>query len=180
MATTTPRPAGSVPVATKALTPPITLIRKRDQTDDGSSPIPTKRGRVTFDHNVKVQDLYDWERAPEVILEGVRHAIRRHALGDNAAYDELKAVFDAKGLEATDNSPATMRSYISALLSNVSSLNKTCSDLIHSVLNSEWLGREDDYVKIFVRIVVNIVSAQTNFLADVLRMLVENLHVGKP
>ena len=180
MANITPRPAGSAPVATKPITRPITLIRKRDQTDDGSSPVPTKRGRVTFDDNVKVQDLHDWERAPEVILERVRRAIRKHALGDNAAYNELKAVFDAKGHEATDYSPATMRSYISALLSNVSSLNKTCADLVHSLLNSEWLGREDDYVKIFVRIVVNIASAQGNFLADVLRMLVENLHVGKP
>ena len=177
--TITPRPAGSAPAAAKSLAHPTTLIGKRNQTDDASPAIPAKRGKVTFDETVQVQDLHDWEKAPEVISEGVRRAIQRHAQGDNAAYNELKAVFDAKDNQTKDVSPATMRSYTSALLSNVSGLNKSCSDLVHSVLNSEWLGREDGYIKIYVRLIVNVASAQGNFLADVLRMLVENLGVSK-
>lgn len=178
--TITPRPGASSPAAAKSLTRPTTLIGKRNQTDDESSPIPAKREKVTFDETVQVQDLYEWEKAPEVISEGVRRAIQRHAQGDNAAYNEVKGVFDARGDQTKDISPATMRSYTNALLSNVSSLNKSCSDLVHAVLNSEWLGREDDYIKIYVRLVVNVASAQGNFLADVLRMLVENLGVTPP
>ena len=177
--TTTQRPAGPVPTPTKPLLRRPTLVRKRDETEDGSSPAPAKRAKVTFDDTVEVQDLHEWEKAPELILEEVRRAIQRHTQGEDSGYDDLKSVYTAKGKGKKEVSSATMKSYTMALLSNVSSLNKSCSDLVYAVLNSEWLGREEDYVRAFMRLMANIVSSHGMFVTDVLRMLVENLTGGE-
>lgn len=133
---------------------------------------------MSFSNNVQVQDLHDWEKAPELILEEVRRAIQRHALGDEAGYNKLKSLFDAKDNGSTDITPATLRKYTTALLNSVSSLNKSYSALVHAVLSSKWLGSDEDYFKIYVRLVVNIVSVHGNFLEDALGMLVENLGIG--
>lgn len=177
--TTTSQPASSVHATAKPLLRRPTLVRKRDETEVGSSPTPAKRAKVTFDDNVEVQNLHEWEKAPEVILEEVRRAIRRHIEGENSGYDDLKSIYAARRNGKKVLSTTTMKSYTTALLSNVSSLNKSCSDLVYAVLNSEWLGRDDEYVKIFMRLMANIVSSQGVFTAEVLRMLVENLTSGE-
>lgn len=48
------------------------------------------------------------------------------------------------------------------------------------IIRSEWLGRSDDYVSLFTRLLANIVTAQGMFLADVLKMLVDNLTATPP
>lgn len=178
--TTTPRPAGSTTAATKPIARRSTLVRKRDESDDTQPSSPTKRAKVTFDDNVKVQDLHEWAKAPGVILEEVRRALQKHGQGDHTGYDALRNVYTAKGGGKNQTSTATLRSYTMALLGNVSALNKNCSDLVYAVLNSEWLGREDDYVRAFMRLMANIVSSQGLFVAEALRMLVGNLTSGKP
>ena len=51
----------------------------------------------------------------------------------------------------------------------------TFTNRIRLIIHSEWLGRSDDYVSLFTRLLGNIVTAQGIFLADALRMLVGNL-----
>jgi RNA polymerase I-specific transcription initiation factor RRN3 len=177
--TTTPRPAGPVLPTVKPLVRRSTLVRKRDEIENGSSPAPPKRAKVAFDEKVEVQNIHDWEKAPEVILEEVRRALQKHAQGEDSGYDELKSIFDSQQKEKKPVSSITMKSYTMALLSNVSNLNKPCSDLVHAVLNSQWLGRDDDYVRAYMRLMANIVSSQGMFVVEVLGMLVENLTGGK-
>lgn len=177
--TTTPRPAGPIPTPTKTPSRRSTLVRKRDEMENGSSPAPAKRAKVTFDERVEVQDVHDWEKAPEVILEEVHRTLQRHAHGEESGYDGLKNIYQTGKKDTKSVSSVAIRSYTAALLSNISFLNKSCSDLVHAVLNSQWLGREDDYVKVYLRLVANIVSSQGLFLGEVLGMLVENLTAGE-
>lgn len=177
--TTTPRPAGPVLPTAKPLVRRSTLVRKRDEIESRSSPAPAKRARVAFDEKVEVQKIHDWEKAPEVILEEVRRALQKHAQGEDSGYDELKSIFDSQKKEEQTVSSTTLKSYNMALLSNVSDLNKSCSGLVHAVLNSQWLGRDDDYVRVYMRLMANIVSSQGMFVPELLGMLVENLTGGK-
>lgn len=124
--------------------------------------------------------LGDWdnEKAPQLIQEEVRRALEQHALGDNSGYNQLKDVYVAKSKAEDAPSTTTLRNYTQALLGNVSSLNRSCSGLVQVILESQWLGRQNDYFTLYVRFLANLVSAQGVFLVDVLRMLVGNFAAG--
>lgn len=173
------RTAGSIPAVTKPLVRRPTLVRKHDEIDDRSSPVSVKRAKVTFDDHIEVKDLQAWEKAPELIQEEVRRALQMRAIGDDTGYDALKSIYGSGAKEETECSSKTLKNYTSALLSNVASLNKTCSSLVYVVLRSEWLLQGDDYVTLYVRFLANLVSAQGIFLSDVLDMLVKKTAIGK-
>ena len=170
------RPVGPVAASTtKPLIRRPTLVRKRDDDDEAPPSSPGKKARVTFDSDVEVRVVNDWEKAPHLIHEEVRRAFTKRALGDDSGYDYLKGVYAKKTPNEEEMGPSTMKKYTTALLANVSLLNKFNSDLVHAVLSSDWLGRTEDYVALYVRLLANLVSAHGVFLADVVRMLVNNL-----
>ena len=174
------RPAGPVSASTpKPLHRRPTLIRKRDD-DEGAAPSsPTKRAKVTFDTDVEVRVMEDWEKAPALVQEEVRRAFAKRALGDSSGYDKLKDVYSTKDDQEKELSSTTMKNYTIALIGDVSTLNKSNSDLVHLVLRSEWLGRQEDYITVYVRLLANIVSAHSVFLGDAMHMLVSNLTSSK-
>ena len=174
------RPVGlmSIPES-ESLSRRPTLIRKRDSTHldiegDAVPPNPGKRPKVTFDTDVDVRVLGEWEKGPELIREEVRRAIAKHAHGDNAGYDRVKEIFSVEPTSEDAPSPTTIRNYMLALLTNVASLNKSCSGLVHAVLESQWLGRDEDYLALYIRFLGTLVSAQGGFVGAALRILVEN------
>jgi RNA polymerase I-specific transcription initiation factor RRN3 len=164
--------------------------------DAGSrdGPAPRKRARVQFEPEVKTRHLPPTENRDEnekstaVIREEVRRAIHRHVSGtDSEAYDRVKEIFtiDPKKVEEDGSMPYDMPSHTSikrhlmGLLSNVAALDRSCSGLVHAVLGSEWLGRDDSYVRLFVRFLGNLSAAQGGYLRSVLKMLVNYLGEGK-
>ena len=177
---TTQHPAGPLPASTpKSLLRRPTLVRKRYDDEEAPPSSPGKRAKVTFDSDVEVKVMDEWEKAPGLIQEEVRRAFAKRALGDNSGYDELKEIYTPKRSEEDEPSSTTIKNYTTALVGNVSELNRSNSELVHLVLKSQWLGRQEDYVTIYVRLLVNIVSAHGIFLGDTLRMLVNNLKAGK-
>ena len=173
------RPGGPIAATTpKSLLRRPTLVRKREDDEDIPPSSPGKKAKVTFDSDVEVRVVSDWEKAPHLIQEEVHRAFAKRALGDNSGYDRLKDVYSKKKSSEEDLGPATVRNYTMSLLANVSALNKSTSDLVHAVLDSDWLRRTEDYVAVFVRLLANLSSAQGVFLGDVVRMLVKNLTVG--
>ncbi|KAL8632370.1 hypothetical protein Q9189_001942 [Teloschistes chrysophthalmus] len=180
MTTTATRPVGptSSQITTK-LAPSSTLVRKRQDDQKLESSSPTKRHRVTFDSDVEVRIVENWEKSPAVIQDAVRRALQSHTTGDDSGYDKVKAIYAPPENGQEHASHMAIRNHTSALLSNVCMLNKNCADLVHSVLTSDWLARSDDYVHLFVQFLANLVSAQGLFLADALRILVENLTTSK-
>lgn len=177
---TTQRPAGPVPVSTPKPVPRRpALVRKRDD-DEGAPPSsPTKRPKVTFDTDVEVHVMEEWEKAPVLVQEEVRRAFAKRALGDSSGYEKLKDVYSTKKDQEEELNSNTLKSYTIALLADVSTLNKSNADLVHLVLRSEWLGRQEDYITVFVRLLANIVSAHGVFLGDAMRMLVSNWTASK-
>lgn len=155
-----------------------TLVRKRNDVENERPSSPGKRLKVSFDSNVDVRVMRDWEKAPQLIHEEVRRALEQHGLGDDIGYNQAKDIYTAKSKLEDEPSNITLRNYTQALLGNVSSLNKSCSGLVHAVLESDWLGRQDDYFTLYVRFLANLVSAHGIFLVDVLRMLVGNFGAG--
>ena len=173
------RPAAPFPSGTpKSLLRRPTTVRKREDDDTPEASSPSKRSKVSFDSDVEVRVVEEWEKAPAVIQEEVRRSIQRHLAGDNTSYHRIKAIYLAEEDGEDVKSSTTVKNYTIALLANVSTLDNSCSDLISAVLNSDWLIRTDDYVRLFTTFLANLVSAQGLYLVDVLRMLVENLTSG--
>jgi RNA polymerase I-specific transcription initiation factor RRN3 len=127
-----------------------------------------------------------FEKSAAVVREEVRRAIQRHRVGDSDAYDRVKEVFaaDPKELE-DDGSPlydlpthTSLKNHLLGLFSNISSLDGTCSGLVHVVLASEWVGRDEAYVKLFIRFLGTLAAARGGYLNSILKMLVNGLRQG--
>ena len=173
------RPPGLGLTAPAKSLPRPTLSRKRDDNDDAFPSSQPKRAKVAFDPDVEVRVLDDWEKAPELIEEEVRRALTKHAMGDDSDYDHIKGIYTAKENLAGEPSSKTIRNYTRSLIGSASLLNQSCSDLVYAILGSQWLGREGDYVQLYVRLLANLAHSRGEFLADVLRMLVDNFAAGK-
>ncbi|OJD12581.1 hypothetical protein ACJ73_09325 [Blastomyces percursus] len=128
------------------------------------------------------------EKSTAMVREEVRRAIQRHLMGDSEAYDRVKEIFTADPKELEDDgspvydlpSPTSLRNHLLGLFSNVSALDGSCSGLVHAVLGSEWLGRDEGYVKLFVRFLGTLAAARGTYLNSVLRVLVHGLRQVGP
>ncbi|OAT08924.1 ribosomal DNA transcription factor Rrn3 [Blastomyces gilchristii SLH14081] len=128
------------------------------------------------------------EKSIAMVREEVRRAIQRHLMGDSEAYDRVKEIFTADPKELEDDgspvydlpSPTSLRNHLLGLFSNVSALDGSCSGLVHAVLGSEWLGRDEGYVKLFVRFLGTLAAARGTYLNSVLRVLVHGLRQVGP
>ncbi|KAJ5335113.1 RNA polymerase I specific transcription initiation factor RRN3 [Penicillium brevicompactum] len=143
-----------------------------------------KRPRVQFDADVKTHEDTSSEKSPAVVREEVRSAIHRHVtLSESEGYDHIKGIFTADPKKQGDDSllaydmptPTSLKNHLMGLLSHVASLDRSCSGLVNAVINSEWLGRDDAYVKLFIRFLGNLAAAQGSYLAPVLKMLTSNM-----
>ncbi|OJI96334.1 hypothetical protein ASPVEDRAFT_35717 [Aspergillus versicolor CBS 583.65] len=159
--------------------------------DADGQPSPRKKARVQFDEDVEMREIpYSnkvqngshgtTDKSAAVVREEVRRAIQRHVSGgDSEAYDRVKEIFatsplrqDMNGMPPT-NVPThnTLKHHLMGLLSNVAALDRSCSGLVSAVLGSEWLGRDESYVKLYIRFLGNLAAAQGSYLASVLKML---------
>lgn len=162
-------------------------------------PSPKKRVRVQFDNEVEMREVPSnddsfqennngggavVEKSAAVVREEVRRALQRHISGtDSEAYDRIKEIFAADPRQMEDDgslpfdlpSHGTLKNHLMGLLSNVASLDRSCNGLVLAVLNSEWLGRDESYVKLFIRFLGNLAAAQGTYLGAVLKMLVNYL-----
>lgn len=172
---------------------------------EGSDGVPSpkkRRVRVQFDKDVEMREVpanesddspgnnqlkangSGMEKSAAVVREEVRRALQRHISGsDSEAYDRIKEVFAADPRQREDDGSlsydipthTTLKHHLMGLLSNVASLDRSCNGLVHAVLNSEWAGRDESYVKLFIRFLGNLAAAQGSYLGSVLKMLVNYL-----
>ena len=177
---TAPGPVGSIATAIpKPLLRRPTLVRKREDDETPPPSSPGKRARVSFDQNVDVEVVDEPRNAPEIVQEEVRLAFDKRTWSDDSGYDNIKEIYNPKRNPEDEVSSSMLRNYTAALLANVPRLNRHNSDLVQMVIKSQWLGRQENYVALFARLLGNLCVTQGMFLGDAMRMLVENLTSGK-
>ena len=111
----------------------------------------------------------------EAIRVEVKLALEEHIRGGNdEKYDMLKEVFGSVRRRGDNEGPSNekIRTYLLALTSCVSLLGKSCASLVRTVLDFEWMGREEGFVKIYVHFLGNLVSAQGSYVGMILSALV--------
>lgn len=147
---------------------------------------PNKRARVTFNPTVeeKVMEVYQAKgRSLDSIRAEVKRSIEAHTKeqGDTG-YDNLKEIFAPRRRddeEEGEGSSVDMKTYLVALTSFTSLLNKKCNGLVKAILACEWMGRDEAFVKAYVQFLGSLASAQGAYVGMVLGMLVGYFHGGK-
>lgn len=159
------------------------LKRKQSDTEFDAENLTSsqlKRRRVTFDPTVDVHILPDvTEKSQELVREEVRRALERHASGDNAAYDQIRALFKHK--PTSEDAPRTglLQKYVIALTDNVPLLNHSCSGLVHGIIDTVWVTRNEPFVQSFKGLLRSLISIHPGYTSSILTMLV-NLFVELP
>lgn len=154
------------------------LKRTRDDSSDMEIPSsPSKRSRVTFDSDVEYVSAEDDEEVdPQLIREQVRRAIQRHIAGDDEeAYENVKHILSADPKKENAPSPKLVFAHLQAVLAHISSLDKSCNGLVNAVLFCEWVGRDEKFVNLYVKVLGNLAAAKSGFLGKMLHSLVEML-----
>ena len=138
---------------------------------------PSKKTKVQ--NQYPMQNYQPSPQAPLFVQDEVRHAIKKHLCGDNVEYERLKAFFEpGRSVEDVSNN-VLVEQYTQALLSNISLLQNSCSDLVQSIIHSDWALRSDQYVSLYMQFLANLVSIKGTFLVDILRMLADHFTFGQ-
>ncbi|KAK0118851.1 hypothetical protein ONS96_011933 [Cadophora gregata f. sp. sojae] len=142
-------------------------------------PSPNKRARVTFNPTVeeKVMEVYQAKgRSLDSIRAEVKRSIEAHVKnqGVSEGYDNMKEMFAPRRDEddGGEGSNVDLRTYLVALTSYTSLLNKNCNGLVKAMLACEWMGRDEAFVKAYVHFLGSLASAQGAYVGSVLGMLV--------
>ncbi|RYC54350.1 hypothetical protein CHU98_g11858 [Xylaria longipes] len=131
-----------------------------DDDDDASSMEGTqspmrKRVRVEFDlENIEIHEI--GARSVEEIRKEIRDALDRHAQGEDGEYDLLKQTLQGKSVSYDDDEDEDdidpvaiakqrqeLKGYFIALTPFASRLGRSCDGLVRSLLQCQWLGRDD-------------------------------------
>ncbi|KAJ2976578.1 hypothetical protein NUW58_g8048 [Xylaria curta] len=174
----------------------IGVRRSRDEAglDDGDSDAGTsegarspsrKRVRVEFDlDNIEIYEI--GSRSVEEIRNEIRDALDRHTQGEDEDYDILKQTLQGKSVSYQEDDDddvidpvaiakqrQELKGYYIALTAFASRLGRSCDGLVKGVLQCQWLGRDDQFAKIYIQFLAALVSAQGPRLTQVLSMIVD-------
>ncbi|KAI1253422.1 hypothetical protein MGN70_005630 [Eutypa lata] len=152
---------------------------------------PRKRQKVEFDlNNIEIHEI--GIRPVEDVKQEIRKALDEHARGEDEEYDVLKETLSGKQKfmyddEDEDEDPTLLEKrrqelkvYLVALSSFTPRLGRATSGLIKSVLQCQWIGRDDQFAKIYTQFLASLVSAQGSCLTQVLATIVEKFSHSRP
>ncbi|KAI1461988.1 RNA polymerase I-specific transcription initiation factor RRN3 [Annulohypoxylon moriforme] len=204
MTSATPQLArAAVKVATPLkpiLKPSSTLLGTRRTSDDAGldddtmdfPQSPRKRQRVEFDlNNIEIHEI--GARSVEEIKQEIKKALEGHEQGDDEDYDILKDTLSGKQTSSYDDDededvdptlPAKRRQelkiYLVSLASFSPRLGRSCDGLVKSVLQCQWLGRDEQFAMIYVQFLAALVSARGGRLTQVLSSIIERFTESRP
>ncbi|QSZ29756.1 hypothetical protein DSL72_004273 [Monilinia vaccinii-corymbosi] len=173
---------GSKPLLKPTMSGTIRKAKDTDLDDDIEVPNP-KRARVSFNPQVEEKVLVEYvakARSLESVRAEVKRAIEAHVKGDSEKYDSIKEFFaHPEGDEREDTTANDeVKTYLLALTSYASLLNKDCNGLVKAILKCEWMGRDEGFVKAYAQFLGNLVSAQGAYVGLVLATLIDHFTGG--
>jgi RNA polymerase I-specific transcription initiation factor RRN3 len=118
----------------------------------------------------------DWsDKSLELVKEEVRVGIQRHlALGeqkDDTQYARLLQLIGQDAFSGDAPSTKLLKRYIMALSTHIGGLGE-CSKLVLAALDLSWLGRDDEFVEVYVKFLVILASTHAKFISPMLDKVV--------
>jgi RNA polymerase I-specific transcription initiation factor RRN3 len=144
-----------------------------DSADD-SPGIQNKKRRVTFDPAVDIHILPDVnEKSLELVGEEVRRALEKHAAGENGTYDYIRSLFSAKPTSPDAPLSSLLEKYVIALTNTVTLLDHKCSGLVHALIDSSWVARNEHFHRSYRTLLRSLLAVHPGYTSAVLHMLVD-------
>ncbi|SMY24523.1 unnamed protein product [Zymoseptoria tritici ST99CH_1A5] len=175
----------ATPTLAGAMLPPPTPISqrptmglKRDSsyldTDDefGLTSSTNKRLKVAFDDNVDVRIMDDWsDKSLELVKEEIRVGIQRHLAPaeqkDDTQYARLLLLLGQDSFSGDAPSTKLLKRYIMALSAHIGSLGE-CSKLVLAALDLSWLGRDQEFVEVYMKFLIILASTHSKFISPIM------------
>lgn len=146
---------------------------------------PAKRRKVLIDEMSNKVIEFGERSLDEVNME-VRKALESHLIGEDSDYDNLKEMFgngqrrSSAGAATNTLKPQELKAYILALTNCVPLLkDRACNGLVRTIMQVSWLGRDEDFYKIYLQLMAALISAQGSYLSLVLSMMVDKFAHGQ-
>jgi RNA polymerase I-specific transcription initiation factor RRN3 len=177
-----------------------------DNNRKGTQSPSRKRVRVVFDlENIEVHEI--GARPIMEIRNEIRVALDRHAQGEDEEYEQLKQTLRGKSVSYDDASDEEdddddedddhedhsekggntvaiakqeLKGYYIALAIFAPRLGRSCDGLVRSLLQCQWLGRDDQFAKIYIQFLAALVSAPGARLTQILAMIVDKFSSYRP
>lgn len=166
-------------VATEAA-PDIKPVLKRSSSDiEGdavtASQSPLKRPKVQFSSDNKIFTLKSWDddKTLSLVREEVKRALERHMVGESTLYDGLREVLTTKPTAAEAPSSTLLKRYVIAITGLCGIMGRKGTALVKSITEMHWLGRDEEFVLLYRRLLANAVSTYGGYAHDVLESLVD-------
>lgn len=173
---------------TAAMPPPPTPIMKRptlgmkrdssflDTDDEHGLSSSFKKQRVSFNDHIDVKVMPDWnDESYDLVKEKVRLGIQRHlALADERDDTQYARLLNLLGQEAfSADAPSTklLHKYVMALNSRMPALGD-CGKLVMAILDISWMGREEEFVDVYINFLVILASTHGKFVSPIMDRLV--------
>jgi RNA polymerase I-specific transcription initiation factor RRN3 len=170
--------------------PPLKSALKRKHSDisepeenNSQELYSSKRVKVQFneqDNKTEIIKAWDDDKALVHVREEVHQALDRHLEGDSSAYDSLRELLTTKPFADDALSNTLLRRYIIALTGFTSLMGKRCAELVEAVLEIQWLGRDEDTVVCYRRLLVNLIATHGGFAQTILSSLVDKFVNCRP
>ena len=158
-----------------------TLSMKRDSSymdtdDEAGLASSTKKLRVAFDPKIDVRIMDEWDdKSFDLVKEEVRQGIERHVATadrrDDTQYIKLLQLLGHDAFSTEAPSTKLLSKYVLAIDARVSSLGE-CGTLVRVLLDLSWLGRDESFVSLYTRLLLDLASAQPKFIAAITESLV--------
>jgi RNA polymerase I-specific transcription initiation factor RRN3 len=151
------------------------LKRKHTDTDSADEALAaqSKKRRVTFDPAVDIHILPDVnEKSLELVGEEVRRAIEKHAIGENGTYDYIRSLFSARPTSPDAPLSGLLEKYLISLTNTVTLLDHKCTGLVHAIVDSSWIARNEHYLRSYRTFLRSLLSVHPGYTNTILNMLV--------
>ena len=174
-------PSGAMPPPPTPKRPALSMKRDSsymDTDDEASLSSSTKKLRVAFDPKIDVRIMDDWDdKSFDLVKEEVRQGIERHVAPadrrDDAQYLKLLHLLGQDVFSSDAPSTKLLSKYLLAIDARVSSLGD-CGKLVSAMLDISWVGRDDTFVGLFMRFLLDLASAHPKFIPAMTERLVAN------
>lgn len=136
----------------------------------------SKRAKVQFneeDNKIEVIRAWNDDKALTLVRVEVQRALERHLDGDSSSYDSLTQLLTITPFSDDAPSNTLLRRYIIALTGFTNLLGKRCMELVEAVLDIQWLGRDEDTVVCYQRLLVTMIATHGAFAQIILSSLVD-------
>lgn len=142
------------------------------------------RYMISLERNCKELSFSkDLSLTQNVVHTYIINALEMYDKGQKTDYEDLRKQFSTDPKSPGAPSPAELKRLLFSLIHVASKLNSNYQNLIDDILKTYWIGRDNDFVSIYVQFLGAIATAHSGYIPLIIKMLIQimasDLHLAE-